>query len=237
MSKERLDKLICSQGMTTRTQAKDMIRIGEVKVNGIVIKACDYKVDTEKDSVSVNGREYIFKKHIYIMMNKPQGVVSATTDPKNKTVIDILPENLKRKGLFPAGRLDKDTEGFMLITDDGDFAHKILAPKNHIPKTYLVRVDKKITQEVMDAFAKGIPIGGGECTSPAIIKLVEDVDNPLCEVTIFEGMYHQIKRMFERFGMTVLYLKRLRMGNLELDGNLSLGQARELLPKELQMFL
>ena len=166
-------------------------------------------------------------------MNKPMGVVSATEDNLLPTVVDILPDDLKRKNLFPAGRLDKDTVGFMLITDDGKFAHNILAPKKHVEKTYIAKLDKTIETNLISEFEKGMDIGSGDICMPAKLKIIENGENPLVEVKIKQGMYHQIKRMFLKFGYTVIYLKRIQIGGLKLDETLQEGQAREITKEEL----
>lgn len=235
MQKQRLDKLIASQGIQTRTQVKTILKKGGVTVNGVVIKIADFKVCPITDAVCVEGKQLNFKKHTYLMMNKPQGVVSATRD-NSKTVIDLVPESLKRKGLFPAGRLDKDTEGFMLITDDGKFAHAILSPKHHVSKTYFAIVDGPIDAQIIDAFEKGVVLDGEDVCMSAALMVLEELENGTkCKVILFEGMYHQIKRMFARFGRTVTYLKRTKIGELDLDILLELGECREINDNELAL--
>lgn len=201
----------------------------------MVIKIADFKVCPTTDVICIQGKQLNFKKYTYIMMNKPQGVVSATRD-NAKTVIDLVPESLKRKGLFPAGRLDKDTEGFMLITDDGEFAHSILSPKNHVSKTYLAIVDGPVDQTMIDAFKKGVVLDGEDVCMSATLVVLEAVENGIkCKIVLFEGMYHQIKRMFARFGRTVIYLKRTKIGALNLDILLNLGECREINDKEIDL--
>ena len=231
----RLDKILAAQSTASRKDIKQLVKSGNVKINGVCAKSSDIKIDTEKDIVSVNGEEISLKEHIYIMMNKPTGVVSATEDNILPTVVDILPDELKRKGLFPAGRLDKDTVGFVLITDDGKFAHDILAPKKHIEKTYLAGLDKKITDDLITEFEKGVDIGGGDICLPAKLRILENNGTPMVEVKIKQGMYHQIKRMFSSYGYKVIYLKRLQIGNLKLDENLAEGEAREITKNELDL--
>lgn len=223
---ERIDKIISSQLNITRAQAKALIKLKKVLLNGVPVKSVNEKADAEKDELSVNGKAVFFRKYVYIMMNKPKGVISSTDGRKTfeKTVIDILPDEMKRKNLFPAGRLDKDTTGFMLITDDGAFAHKILSPKNHIPKTYIAKLDKPFDDAVIKAFEQGIKLGDDECM-PARLKPLND-DFTAAAVTIKQGMYHQIKRMFKKFGITVVELKRIKMGALMLDENLPSGACR-----------
>ena len=175
------------------------------------------------------------RRFVYIMMNKPEGVISSTDGRKTseKTVIDILPEDMKRKNLFPAGRLDKNTTGFVLITDDGEFAHKILSPRNHIPKTYIAKLDKPFDDEISDAFSNGITIGDDDCL-PAVLEPV-DGDYTLARVIIKQGMYHQIKRMFKKYSIEVIGLKRIKMGRLNLDESLAAGECRYIDEKELEM--
>ena len=233
MALERLDKLLAAQGMESRREVKEKIRRGLVLVNGAAARSPDLKIDPDRDQVTVEGTPVLLKKNLYLMLNKPQGVVSATEDPHQPTVVDLVPPELRRKGLFPAGRLDKDTEGFVLITDDGAFAHRILAPKNHVPKTYLARLDRAIDPSVAEEFQKGVLLNGEDQCSPAKLTILEQGDSPLVEVVIHEGMYHQIKRMFQRFGYQVVALKRIRMGGLFLDESLPLGACRELTPAEL----
>ena len=232
---ERLDKLLAEQGMLSRSQARELIRSGRVQVNGEIAKSPDRKV-AETDTVMAAGRELRVKKYTYIMMNKPVGTLSATRDRRAPTVLDIIPEELRRKGLFPAGRLDKDTEGFLLITNDGDLAHRLLAPKSHVPKTYRAVLNRPIEDEalLMEEFAHGVALDGGDQTSPAQLHILQNGEQPQIELVIYEGMYHQVKRMFERFDYSVIRLKRVGMGGLALDPTLEPGQCRELSDKELR---
>jgi len=233
MEKERLDKILAAQGMLSRKEVKTLIRKGAVTVNGEVVKDPDLKVNLQQDQVTLMGKPLRLRRHSYLMLHKPQGVVSATEDDRFPTVLDLVPEELRRKGQFPAGRLDKDTEGFVLITDDGDFSHRILSPKNHVPKVYLAHLDHTIDPGMVEEFEKGVTIGDGETCSPALLEILENGAEPVVQVTIHEGMYHQIKRMFERYGYRVIYLKRLKIGGLWLDETLLLGQCRELTDEEL----
>ena len=233
MKKERIDKLIASQGLLSRNDVKTMIKRGEVSVNGVVIKDSSVKVSYEDDIV-VNGKPLKQTEFTYIMLNKPKGVVSASEDKRDKTVIDILPDELKRKNLFPAGRLDKDTTGFCLITDDGDFAHRILSPSRHVDKTYIATVDKKINfANARKAFKDGIVLADGTVLLSADLELLSDDDNQSFKVVIKEGKYHQVKRMFASLGTTVIELKRVSIGGLVLDDNLEEGEARLLTTEEL----
>ena len=233
--KQRLDKAIAMQGSLSRSEVKTLIRKGAVTVNGQVVKNADFGVDFDSDTVAVQGKELSLRTHIYLMLNKPKGVVSASEDKHLPTVVDLVPKELWRKGLFPAGRLDKDTTGFVLITDDGEFAHDILSPKKHISKTYHALVNGEITEEMIEGFAKGVTIGE-DFTLPASLKrIASDEQGSWGEVILKEGMYHQIKRMFGAYGLKVLELKRVQMGKLPLDPNLEEGKCRELTAEELQL--
>ena len=224
----RLDKWLSNLGVGSRKEVGIIIRKGFVTVNGEVIKDAKTKV-SDHDSVVVDGEEISLDKYAYYMMNKPGGTLSATRDKKAATVLDLLPEEFQRPGLFPAGRLDKDTEGFLLITNDGDFAHKMLSPKNKISKTYLVKLDKKFEPDkLIKAFSEGVTIGDGEKTSSAELRIIQNDENPLVELVIYEGMFHQVKRMFALFDLEVIYLKRQKIGGLELDPNLKLGETRKI---------
>ncbi|MBQ1243603.1 MAG: rRNA pseudouridine synthase [Clostridia bacterium] len=230
---ERLDKLIASQGKLSRSDVKKMVKSSRVTVDGAVVKSADIKVDADKSVISVDGKALNYKKNIYIMLNKPQGVISASNDKTQKTVVDLVPPELYRDGLFPAGRLDGDTVGFVLITDDGDFAHRILSPKNHIMKTYHATLRSPLTEEDISAFKNGIELSDGTLCLEAEVRMLEKTDEPIAEVKICEGKYHQVKRMFAALGNKVLYLKRVRMGGLDLDESLEEGQCREITAEEL----
>ena len=226
---ERLDKIIAHAFGISRTQAKQAIARGEVSVGGEVITDSAHKAEPE--SVCYGGKSAAYKKHIYIMLNKPQGVISASEGGSEKTVVDLVPPHLRRKGLFPAGRLDKDTVGFVLITDDGAFAHNILSPKKHVEKTYFVRTDKPIPADLVQRFAEGVTLYDGTlCMSAALTIDSEHA----CTVKIREGKYHQIKRMFRANGLQVEYLKRTAIGGLALDETLAQGACRELDESEVE---
>ena len=232
---ERIDKVISQELNIGRSEAKALIKQGRAVLNGLPVKSFNDKLDEKKDILTVDGREIVFRKFVYIMMNKPKGVISSTDGRKTaeKTVIDILPEEMKRKNIFPAGRLDKNTTGFVLITDDGEFAHRILSPKNHVEKEYIASLDKPFDDEVIDAFSKGVPIGEDECL-PALLEAVNG-DHKTARVIIKQGMYHQIKRMFKKFSIEVLELKRIRMGALCLDETLASGECRYLDENEVKL--
>ncbi len=211
-----------------------MIKKGRITLNGAVVKDSSVKVNENTDVVAVDGEVISLKKHIYIMLNKPQGVVSASDSETDKTVIDLVPDELFRKGLFPAGRLDKDTTGFVLITDDGDFAHKILSPKNHIFKTYLAGLEHPLSYEHIEELENGITLGDGTVLKEAKVEVINNTDKPLVKIMICEGKYHQVKRMFAATGNKVISLHRTKMGQLDLDESLKMGECREITPVELE---
>lgn len=231
---QRLDKIIASQGKYSRKEVQELIKSGAVKVNGITVRDRGAKSDDEKDIISVNGEQLDFQRFVYLMLNKPMGVVSATNDKNEKTVIDLVPKEFKGRKLFPAGRLDITTTGFVLITDDGDFAHRILSPKNHIEKTYEARLAERVTDEQIKKVSEGIELKDGTKCLPAKVSIIEDGDNPLVEIKICEGKYHQIKRMFAAAGNGVIGLKRTQMGGLKLDPSLKEGECRLLDAHEVQ---
>ena len=231
---ERIDKIIASQGQYSRSEVKKLVKSGRVTLDGSVIKSSDIKADPDKSDIAIDGKSIRYKKHIYIMLNKPQGVVSATDDRDHKTVIDLVPKELKRDGLFPAGRLDGDTVGFVLITDDGDFAHEILSPKNHIMKTYHATLQRPVTGEDIRAFSEGVELRDGTLCLEAEVRSL-DSDTPMAEIKICEGKYHQVKRMFAALGNKVVFLKRVKMGGLSLDETLEEGQCREITTEELKL--
>lgn len=232
----RLDKFISGQMPdVSRSEVKNLCKRGYVTVDGRVEKQSDVKIDPDTAKVCVCGKEIAYKEHLYIMLNKPQGVVCATRDGLSETVLELLPPDLRRQGLFPAGRLDKDTEGFVLITDDGELAHRMLSPKSHVPKLYLARLEKPLTGGEKEAFAQGAVLEDGTKCLPA--ELSGLAGKTECFLTLHEGMYHQVKRMFESVSNRVIYLKRLKIGELELDPELSSGESRELDKNEVKMLI
>lgn len=232
---ERLDKIIASQGKYSRSEVKKLVKSGRVTVDGEAAKSADMKLEASA-AIAIDGRELICKKHIYIMLNKPKGVISATEDRTQKTVLDLVPPELRRRGLFPAGRLDGDTTGFVLITDDGDFAHKILSPKNHIMKTYHATLRDELTDADIEKFKEGLTLGDGtECMEAHVRKL--ESESNVAEIKICEGKYHQVKRMFASIGNKVLELRRVKMGELELDESLAEGECREITEDEFERLL
>lgn len=227
---ERLDKILSSFYSLSRADTKKLMKKQCVKVNGVIVRGLDMKVNPESDVITVDGERVIFKKNIYIMMNKPQGVISASDDKRESTVVDLVPDELYRDGLFPAGRLDKDTTGFVLLTDDGDFAHRILSPKNHIEKTYHALLEHPLTQSDIEHFLNGVELKDGTLCLEAKVRMLE---GNTAEVIIHEGKYHQVKRMFAAMGNRVLSLRRVAMGKLLLDETLGDGECRELTEEEL----
>lgn len=228
----RLDKFLTDMGCGTRSVIKNLVHKGKVSVNGEVIKKPEIKINEDEDVVLLDGEEIKYNRYEYFMLNKPDGYVSATTDRNEKTVLDLLKAEDRRKDLFPVGRLDKDTEGLLVISNDGEMAHKILSPKNHIAKTYYVKVNGRIENEHIEIFEKGIDIGEKNITKPGILKIIKSSDISEAELTIYEGKFHQIKRMFEAVGMKVVYLKRIKMGTLGLDETLKPGEYRRLTLEE-----
>lgn len=228
----RLDRFLSNQMNISRADAKELIKKRVVTVNGETAKLFDMKINPEADCVTADDRNVVYRKHIYIMLNKPEGVVCATRDRLTETVLELIPEELRRDGLFPAGRLDKDTEGFVLITDDGVFAHEILSPKKHVDKRYFAVLEKPARESDVELFASGMKIDGGDVCLPAKLEITENANEVF--ITLHEGMYHQIKRMATAAGNKILYLKRISMGGLELDKNLAPGECREIMHKEVK---
>ncbi len=233
MELQRIDKILSSQNIASRRELKQMIQQGRVSVNGQTVKNAREKYDPETVAIAVDGREVCFRRYVYIMMNKPAGVLSASRDFRDKTVVDLLPRELQRKGVFPAGRLDKDTEGFILITDDGGLAHQMLSPKQHVYKLYEAVVDKVLTEEDVTAFRQGITCGELHFL-PAEMKITAP---HTALVEICEGKFHQVKKMFHAVGAEVLHLRRLRIGNVFLDPALPSGGFRELTNEEIHAIL
>lgn len=237
MAVMRLDKFFSSQNLASRKEMRTLIRQGAISVNGSTQIKPEQKIDTQQDVVCLKGETIEYKPFLYLMLNKPQGYVSATDDRTQSTVLDLVPEKWYRPGLFPAGRLDKDTTGLMLITDDGELAHRILSPKNHIEKAYHARISAPLPPEAIEMFARGITLGDGYECLPAQVTVLEDGAQPLLEIIICEGKYHQIKRMVAAAGSKVLSLKRVRMGAMILDESLPEGACKEILHKDVEKFL
>ena len=212
----RLDKYLCETGFGTRSQVKDLLKKGQVMVNGEVVKKPELKINETTDQILCQGKKASYQKNIYLMLHKPAGVVSATEDNREKTVLDLVRPEDRKNGLFPVGRLDKDTEGLLLLTDDGELAHRLLSPKKHVDKTYYAKIDGQVTEEHVKQFREGLDIGDDKKTLPAVLTILLSGPVSEIEVTIHEGRFHQIKRMFEAVGCKVTYLKRLSMGSLVL---------------------
>lgn len=226
---KRIDRILSEQTNYSRKEIKKLVSKGLVLVNECVVRRSDEKYDEDSISIKINGEDVSVNKHFYLLLNKPKGYVSTTVSDSDKTVIDLVPNKYKTRTLFPAGRLDKDTTGLMLITDDGVFAHNILSPKKHIKKIYEVVIDKDVSDEMINGFKEGVKLNDGECKS----ALLEKVDTNKCFVTLTEGRYHQIKRMFGCYKAKVLELKRICMGELYLPTNLAVGEVREVSDEEL----
>lgn len=242
----RVDKFFSSQEIASRSECGQLIKRGRISVNDVIVKSPSLQINENADIIKLDDRVVGYKKHLYIMLNKPQGVVSATDDNVNTTVVDILPDELKRKGIFPAGRLDKDTIGFVLMTTDGDFAHRILSPQKHIAKTYIAIIDGIVDSSDIEAFKTGMELESGEQCKPATLEIINDVkpgdieflgditkEQTLVRIVIVEGKYHQVKRMFAAREKYVLLLKRVRMGDVILDNSLKEGECRELTQTEI----
>ncbi len=233
--KQRLDKVLSNFGFGSRTEIKSAVKKGLVTVDGVIIKDSSLHVDPAVSTIFMNGIKLEYRKYIYLMMNKPQGVISATTDTRQKTVFDIMPEEYKCFDLFPAGRLDIDTEGLVLMTNDGQLAHEILSPKKHVTKQYYARVQGRVEQGDIDAFEQGVTLDDGYNTLPAILEIIKSDDISEIKLSIVEGKFHQVKRMFEAVGKKVVYLKRLSMGMLKLDESLGLGECKELTEADVEL--
>ena len=226
----RIDKYLADLGMTSRRGAKEYLHRNMILVDGERVIKAETKVDEQKSVVQFNGKELTYSKFTYLLMNKPAGVVSAKTDKKDKTVIDLLEGRYKKMDLFPVGRLDKDTVGLLLLTNDGQFAHEMLAPKKHVPKRYYAELDQAIDSADIEAFRVGITIDGDCLCKPALLEALEN--GKQVHVEISEGKFHQVKKMFAALGKYVLYLKRVKFGNIALDENLAQGEYRELSTEE-----
>lgn len=230
MEKQRLDKIIASMGTYSRREVKLLVRQGKILVNQQLIKSSEEKFDPDHDVILINDEPLNYRKNTYVMLNKPKGVISATQDPRERTVLSLLPAELMKPELFPVGRLDKDTTGLLLMTDDGELAHQLLAPGRHVEKVYLVRVNGILTEQDAGKFAEGITLADGYTTLPAGLDILSDSE---CYVTIHEGKYHQIKRMMAALGKPVEELKRIAMGPLKLDDSLAEGEWRFLTDEEI----
>ena len=233
--KQRIDKILSNLGYGSRSELKKLCKNGLVKVNGKVINNPGVQVDVENDEILFDGEKVVYKEFIYLMLNKPDGYISATFDKRDPIVLDLIDKEALIFEPFPVGRLDKDTEGLLVLTNDGQLAHRVLSPKKHVPKTYYAKVEGVVTEEDVKAFAEGVTLDDGYETMPAELEILKSDDISEIELTIHEGKFHQVKRMFESVGKKVVYLKRLSMGKLKLDEGLALGEYRELTEEEVKM--
>ena len=227
----RLDKFLVATGKCTRSVAKRQVRAGAVTVNGLAVRSSDINIDEYADTVTYCGEKILYRIYTYGMLNKPEGVVSATEDGRDKTVLDLLPDGVRTRGMFPCGRLDKNTLGLVLLTDDGELAHRLLAPKSHVKKIYRFRSRFPISEEDARRFENGLVLEDGYETKPAEIRLDEGKDGGI--ITLVEGKYHQIKRMLEALDNKITYLERLEFGPLTLDATLARGEWRYLTDEEI----
>lgn len=227
---DRIDKLLCATGRWSRREIKDLVRQGRVLADGRAVRRPEEKVDPSAVSLVVDGERVDCSPCVYVMLHKPAGLLSATEDRSQPTVVELLPEDLRRRGLFPVGRLDKDTTGLLLLTDDGDLAHRLLSPRKHVDKVYLVRVEGRVDRSDVEALRAGLVLGDGTVCLPAGLEPVGDGSS--CLVTLREGKYHQVKRMLAARGKPVAALHRLRMGPLTLDEGLKPGEWRFLTDRE-----
>lgn len=233
----RLDKLLANTGYGSRKDVKKLIKSNKVKVNEVIMKDSGSHINLEKDIVYVGDQLVNYQEFYYLILNKAPGYISATEDKREQTVIDLLPQKYQNKGLFPVGRLDKDTEGLLLLTNDGKLGHKLTSPRHEIKKVYYVKVAGMLTPEDIEKFSFGLEIGDGYLTKPAELKILHKGEESEAEVTITEGKFHQVKRMFLAIGKKVIYLQRIKMGELTLDPNLKIGKIRELTSEELSYCL
>ena len=233
---ERLDKIIANLGYGSRKEIKIIARKGLIEVDGVACKDSGMNVDPEKSVIKINGEEILYRKYIYLLMNKPSGVVSATTDSKDDTVIDLLEVEHQVFEPFPVGRLDKDTVGLLLLTNDGELNHRLIAPKWHVDKVYFAKIDKKVTEKDQKAFKNGITLDDGYKCKEGNLEIISSTDEGSeVKVTIQEGKFHQVKRMFEALDKNVTYLQRIEFGGLKLDETLEEGEYRELTEEELAL--
>ncbi|AEF16124.1 pseudouridine synthase Rsu [Thermoanaerobacterium xylanolyticum LX-11] len=235
MSKMRIDKLLSNMGYGSRKEIKNFIKECLVAINDVIIDDPGFTVQPDKDVITFRNEKVSYKEYIYIMMNKPKGVICATYDPSERTVVDLLPHHIKSRKVFPAGRLDKDTEGLLLITNDGELSHKLLSPKKHVFKKYYAEVLGFIDEDDASLFSEGILLDDGYKTMPATLEIISSGNISKVYISIREGKYHQIKRMFEAIDSKVIYLKRLSIGKLKLDENLKEGEWRELNEEEIKL--
>lgn len=233
----RLDKFLTACGVGSRTEVKKIIKSGAVSVNGKTATKADMHLEADTDTVTAFGQEIKYREFVYLMLNKPQGYLSATRDGRTPTVMELVPDEYMHFEPFPVGRLDIDTEGFLLLTNDGDLAHRLLSPKKHIPKTYIAQLEKAVDDGDVDAFRDGVVLDDGYKTLPAELKSLSETVPYFAEIVIHEGKFHQVKRMFQAVDNKVLYLKRTKMNGLALDESLELGQVREITEEEMKLLV
>ena len=231
----RLDKFVSNMGFGSRKEVKGLLKKGAIAVNGKPVKDPSFHVDEKNDEVTLLGEKIVYREFIYLMMHKPQGVISATEDNRDRTVIDLLEDEYRHFEPFPVGRLDKDTEGLLLITNDGKLTHDLLSPKKEVPKMYFAHIEGVVTDDDIKRFAEGVTLEDGYFTKPGQLEILKSDEVSEIELTITEGKFHQVKRMFEAVGKKVIYLKRMSMGPLKLDESLPLGEYRELTEEEIAM--
>ncbi|WP_341426214.1 pseudouridine synthase [Anaerobranca californiensis] len=233
--KMRLDKVLSNLGFGSRKDIKKLIKYGNVLVNGALVQDPSDYVDPYNDEIILNGKPVVYREFIYLMMNKPKGVLSATEDDKDPVVVDLLKEEDKAFSPFPVGRLDKDTEGLLLLTNDGKLAHKLTSPKKKVPKVYYADILGEVTEKDIQIFSKGVTLDDGYRTMPGHLEIIESGEISQIQLTIYEGKFHQVKRMFQAVSKKVIYLKRIAMGELTLDENLKLGEYRHLTDEEIAL--
>lgn len=229
----RLDKLLAHSGYGSRKDVKQLLKSDHVMVNNKRARSGKIHVDPDQDEIFVNDERIDYEEFVYFLLHKPRGVISATEDVKQKTVLDLLTSEDQEKSPFPVGRLDKDTEGLLLLTNDGKLAHQLLTPKNDVGKTYYALINQEVTEEDQEAFEKGVILDDGYQTKPANLVILKSGSVSEIELTITEGKFHQVKRMFQAVGKRVLYLKRIAMGNWQLDDRLKKGEYRRLTEDEI----
>ncbi|MDF2723381.1 MAG: pseudouridine synthase [Paenibacillus sp.] len=239
---QRIDKILAHMGYGSRSEIKRLVKFGTVAVGGTTVKDSGQQVDPLRAEITVDGQRVVYREFVYVMLNKPQGVVSATEDTRDRTVLDLLDDTYSHFELFPVGRLDKDTEGLLLLTNDGKLAHNLLSPRKHVAKTYFAEVEGKVDAADIAAFERGVTLDDGYTTMPAKLVILQEGDPAAqrvskIELTILEGKFHQVKRMVQAVGKKVVFLKRITMGSLLLDEYLSPGQYRELTAEELEQLM
>ena len=234
---ERLDKIIANLGYGTRKEVKQMARKGMIEVDGEIVKDSSLNIDPEKSVIKINGEEIFYRKYIYLLMNKPAGVISATYDNRDETVIDLLEPDHQVFEPFPVGRLDKDTVGLLFLTNDGELNHRLISPKHHVDKVYFAKIDKEVNEDDIEKFKNGITLDDGYKCKEAKLEILNILDDGTSEVniTIQEGKFHQVKRMFEAVEKSVIYLQRISFGGIELDLDLEEGEYRELTDSEIAL--